>query len=122
VPATRNLHNPGVAVERSDAPPWLIAILAAGLAVFCVVSAVTLMAIFPSALSGPSDAPGRLSEKPRLQIDPAADLAAYREIEAWQLDGYGWIDSRRGIVRIPIERAMQDVAAGGIKDWPRDAK
>jgi hypothetical protein len=80
------------------------------------------MAIFPRALSGPSDAPRLATAKPRLQMDPAADLAAYRAAQTRELTSYGWVDRQRGVVRIPIERAMQDVAAAGIKDWPGDAQ
>jgi len=38
------------------------------------------------------------------------------------LTSYGWVDWQAGIVHIPIDRAMQDVVASGIKDWPEDAK
>jgi hypothetical protein len=102
-------HNEDVAIERRDAPVWLIGILAAGVVAFVVLSSVVLMSVYPGALHGPSDAP-------RLQIDPAADLAAYRAAEERQLTGYGWVDKQRGIVRLPIGEAMRDVAAAGIKD------
>lgn len=45
--------------------------------------------------------------EPRLQIDPAADLAALRGQEAKLLDSYGWADQASGKVRIPIARAME---------------
>jgi hypothetical protein len=116
------LHNEEVAVERRDAPLWLIGILAAGVVAFVVLSSVVLMFVYPSALGGPSDAPHGTSAEPRLQINPTADLAAYRAAQERQLSGYGWVDKERGIVRLPIDEAMRDVAAAGIKDWPRDAK
>jgi len=47
---------------------------------------------------------------PRLQIDPAADLAALRATEQALLDGYGWVDQAAGTVRIPIAEAMRLVA------------
>jgi hypothetical protein len=43
---------------------------------------------------------------PRLQVDPAADLAQLRAQEQAVLDGYGWVDRAQGTVRIPIDRAM----------------
>jgi hypothetical protein len=122
VPATRRPHNVGVAVERSDVPLRLVGVLAAGLAVFLAVSALAIMAIFPGALSGPSDAPRLATAKPRLQIDPTAELADYRARQTQELTSYGWVDRPRGVVRIPIERAMQDVATAGIKDWPGGAQ
>lgn len=42
----------------------------------------------------------------RLQASPDADLARMRAISKEGLNGYGWIDREAGIVRIPIERAM----------------
>jgi hypothetical protein len=120
--ATEPVRNPGVAIERRDVPLTLVAALAGGLVLFCIVSAFALTAIYPSALTGPSDAPRIETAPPRLQIDLAVDLAAYRTKENRQLAGYGWVDRSRGIVRIPVEQAMRDVAAAGIKDWPENAK
>ena len=112
-------HNDAVMVERRDAPLGLIATLAAGVAAFLVLTSVGLMLVYPSARYGSSDAPRGTTAMPRLQLDPAADLAAQRMAEARTLAGYGWIDKAHGIVRIPIDQAMRDVAAAGIKDWPR---
>lgn len=47
---------------------------------------------------------------PRLQPDPARDLAALRRREQERLAGYGWVDRERGVAHIPIERAMQLLA------------
>ena len=44
---------------------------------------------------------------PRLQSAPASDLAAFRRQKEAMLDEYRWIDRDRGVVRIPIDRAMQ---------------
>jgi hypothetical protein len=43
---------------------------------------------------------------PRLQISAPADLAAFRSREDADLNGYGWINKTQGIVRIPIQEAM----------------
>ena len=122
MPASRRTRNPGVAVERSDAPLGLYAALAAGLTVSFIVSLVALRFIYPSAISGPSDAPRGESAKPALQINAPADLAAHRAAEQRALTSYGWVDRRAGVVHIPIDRAMQDIAASGIKDWPENAQ
>jgi hypothetical protein len=122
VPATRRMRNSGVAIEKTDAPLGLFAALGAGLAVFLVATLVTLRLIYPSAVSGPSDAPHGESATPRLQIDPAADLAAHRASEQSQLMSYGWVDRRQGVVHIPVDQAMRDIAAAGIKDWPENAQ
>lgn len=43
---------------------------------------------------------------PRLQADPAADLAAERAQRRQRLQSYHWVDRDAGIAQIPIERAM----------------
>jgi len=44
---------------------------------------------------------------PQLQPDPARDLATLRREKYAMLHEYAWLDRRAGIVRIPIERAME---------------
>lgn len=51
---------------------------------------------------------------PRLQSSPARDLKTLRAREDWELNHYFWIDKSKGIVAIPIERAMDILAAHGI--------
>ncbi len=41
-------------------------------------------------------------------------LAAHRDQELAQLNGYGWVDETAGIARIPIDRAMDLVAETGL--------
>lgn len=43
---------------------------------------------------------------PRLQISPQVDLEQFRTEEEHELHSYGWIDKKAGIVRIPIDDAM----------------
>lgn len=50
---------------------------------------------------------------PQLQRTPLSDLEVLHQKEQAQLQGYAWVDKEQGIVRIPIERAMQIVAARG---------
>ncbi|HJQ84172.1 MAG TPA: hypothetical protein VKA21_08855, partial [Candidatus Binatia bacterium] len=45
--------------------------------------------------------------EPRLEVAPAAELQALRREEEARLHGYGWVDRDAGIVRIPIERAIE---------------
>ena len=50
---------------------------------------------------------------PRLQDQPAVDLAEFRDDEDRRLSSYGWVDQQQGIVRIPIERAIKVLAERG---------
>lgn len=52
--------------------------------------------------------------QPRLLRDEPSDLATVEAAEREQLESYGWVDRGGGVVRIPIERAMELVA----KDAP----
>lgn len=44
---------------------------------------------------------------PRLQRETSADLRAHRERERVLTSQYEWVDRPAGVVRIPIERAME---------------
>jgi hypothetical protein len=54
--------------------------------------------------------PAAVAASPALQSAPAGDFAAYRAAKQRQLSEYAWVDRDRGIVRIPIERAMEILA------------
>ena len=49
---------------------------------------------------------------PRLQVNPDRDIERLRAAEKTHLASYAWVDPDAGVVRIPIDRAMQMVAAG----------
>jgi hypothetical protein len=105
--------------ERSDADPRLVAVLALGGAAFLLLAPYILLAIYPLARHEP---PVQITEPPhapRLQIDPHADLTALRAAKNAQLSGYGWIDQPGGVVRLPIDQAMQLTAERGLPGWPK---
>jgi protein SCO1/2 len=51
---------------------------------------------------------------PGLQVAPQNDLQALQSTERSHLSGYIWLDRESGVVRIPIDRAMQLVAERGL--------
>jgi hypothetical protein len=57
--------------------------------------------------------------EPRLQVRPAADLAKVRAEEEAALDSYAWIDAQSGLVRIPVDRAIELVAERGLPTRPQ---
>jgi hypothetical protein len=59
--------------------------------------------------------PTQAAPEPRLQVAPAADLKKLRAIEDARLRQYEWVDRQAGIAAIPIERAIEIVAARGVK-------
>jgi hypothetical protein len=51
---------------------------------------------------------------PRLQVSPPEDLETFRQREELELNNYGWVNKTSGLVRIPIERAMDLVLKEGL--------
>jgi hypothetical protein len=51
---------------------------------------------------------------PRLQENPATELARMRAEEQRRVDSYGWVDRKAGIAHIPVERAMDILAKTGL--------
>jgi len=55
---------------------------------------------------------------PRNSSNPSGNLAAFRAREDSLLNSYLWVDRSKGIVSIPIGRAMQILAGRGIPPSP----
>ena len=56
----------------------------------------------------------RLPPQPRLQVVPRQDLQRMRRAEDAVLNSYGWVDQQAGVVRIPIQRAIEVLAKKGL--------
>lgn len=115
-------HTPGVGYEHSDVTVRPIVIAGIGLTiVLCIVAGLMLglydfFAAREARLSPPPNplaaaAGPRLPPEPRLQVHPIRDLRELREAESDILDHYGWVDKSAGVVRIPIARAIDLLAA-----------
>jgi hypothetical protein len=53
-------------------------------------------------------------EIPRLQISPPVELGELRAREDAELNSYGWVNRTSGIVRVPINRAMELMLQKGL--------
>ena len=51
---------------------------------------------------------------PRLQRTPVQDLSKLRATEKEALENYGWVEQNAGVVRIPIDHAMDLVLERGL--------
>jgi hypothetical protein len=51
--------------------------------------------------------------EPRLQPHPADEYQALRQHEDEVLNHYGWVDQKAGVVRLPIDKAMDILAKRG---------
>jgi hypothetical protein len=118
------LHNDDVAHEHSDVNLRLI--VASGVAMFVVtvISAVVVWGVFSflerqERQSDPPQSPlavqpGELPPQPRLQTNEPAGLRKFRESETDKLQGYGWVDEKGGVARIPIEEAKKKLLEHGL--------
>ena len=52
--------------------------------------------------------------QPLLETDERNELNDFRTQEEKQLNSYGWVDQKVGVMHIPIERAMELVAERGL--------
>jgi len=101
--------------ERTDADPrplvlagFLLALLvAASLAVSAWLSQDTEAELFGEESANPVRALRVAPTGPELQAVPAHELEEQRAWEERMLTGTEWIDPVNGVVRIPVERAIE---------------
>jgi len=120
-------HHSGApsAYEKRDANPRSLLRFALGLFLTLVFSWAASKWIFDYfgrvQSQGPPATPfeqGRaLPPLPQLQVHPVEDLDRLQQQEKAP-DAYGWVDRSRGIVHIPIERAMDLVLERGLPARP----
>jgi hypothetical protein len=112
-----------VMYEARDVNAGLIGLVAVGVIVsgFVINEAVKWSYKYFSRAEFRGAQPVTLVKQPRspvppplLQVNPADDLQKMREANKQILEGYGWVDQQKGIVRIPIEQAMKLVVERGL--------
>jgi hypothetical protein len=100
--------------EPSDLRPWIIVVV--GLGTLALVG-LTLGIVWAfedvTGTSGQQVAMPSRFAPPQLQSNPAGDLQRYQAEQQAELDGYAWADRDRGLVRVPITRAMEMIAGRG---------
>lgn len=72
----------------------------------------------PGTAAYPYTRPPQTTPAPRLLAHPKAELRALRTLNRDRLNSYGWVNKKKGIVHIPIERAMQIIAKRGFPPRP----
>ena len=110
--------------EHRDTRVRLLAWLLAGLLAATFVVLLLMKGLFdhfvsqedrhqppPSTLAGVRSG---VPPEPRLQNTPFDELRRMRAEEDATLNSYGWVDRPAGIVRIPIEQALEIAARGGV--------
>ena len=119
------VHNSGKGgYEKSDAKVGPLALLAVGVGLLVLVSmtGVAVMwrvmaygTVYTGEMAGSPLAPLRPPPpSPRLQVIQGGDLKISREQEGALLHSYAWVDKEKGVVRIPVDRAMELLAERGL--------
>jgi hypothetical protein len=128
----QEIEHPDTHYERKDLSPHAVLLFLVGLAVVSVVIYFILWGFYgylnafreqkrrlPTPLETVHDNMNteqviQRFPEPRLQPNPAADLNKFRAQEEQILNTYGWVDQQAGVAHIPIERAMDIIAARGL--------
>jgi len=55
-----------------------------------------------------------LPPSPRLQTAPHQELQDYCAVQQKEVSSYGWVNQESGVVRIPVDRAMELILARGL--------
>lgn len=105
--------------ERSDANPQLVAILAAGVALFLIASPYILLALYPLSQQTRAFKPAEPPPAPRLQVHDTAQIKALRASTDARLASYGWVDRQNGVVHLPLDRALALTAERGLPGWSK---
>lgn len=132
-------HHEEAEFEREDLGAKPILIFLAALVVGCVVVALALRGMYSyldryesrhepaqSPLVQPTTAdtrvvePGNIAKfpEPRLEGTETTQIDTFRMQEEQTLHSYGWVDQEGGVVRIPIDRAMELTAQRGLPTRP----
>jgi hypothetical protein len=121
--------NPHVAYEHGDADVFTVSKYGIALAFGILIASAAMWGLFDyfyshanteEAVVSPmvlQDRP-KLPPEPRLQDRPKLFLRDLRESEEQFLTSYKWIDETKGVVRIPIEEAIEIVAKKGLPSRP----
>ena len=59
-----------------------------------------------------------LPPSPRLQVQPQLDLKDYCAAQQQGVNSYAWVDQPSGVVRVPVDRAMDLLLARGLAARP----
>jgi hypothetical protein len=134
--------NPRVSHERKDVNVFQISAFGIGLLLACIVVVFAMYAMFDfmraredaknasNAFSSMAGEQAKLPPTPRLQgfrdaegynAPPKIELRDMRADEDTILKSYGWVDPNKGIVRIPIDLAIDIVAQKGLPSKPSPA-
>jgi hypothetical protein len=133
-------HHEGPEFERQDMNPRAVYGFLAALAIMCVLAYFVIDGLYhvldsyarknqpplnPMVTATTNDnrvvTPVEVNgfPQPRLETDERGEINGFRLQEEQKLHSYGWVDQNAGVVRIPIDRAMELIVQRGLPTTPR---
>jgi len=118
-----SLSNSSVGHEERDADIRPIVLTGLGLALAVAVVGLLIYGIFRYLATHPATSvqpnpmavyDSQIPPAPRIEKHPAIELQQLRAQEEQTLSTYGWIDKNKGVVRIPVDRAMELLVERGL--------
>lgn len=97
---------PSIAARR-------VLLIAIGFLLFVAATIAALGFYFARNVPGTLTLKPAAFPEPKLQSDPHGDLQRLQAEQRQAISDYAWADKDKGLIRIPIERAMALIAARG---------
>jgi len=129
--ADRELEHLPAGHEHKDVNPIAVTRFGIGLAITLIVTVFAIWGLFNyfvgskerlygggAPLSAAEQNAMKAPPQPRLQSSPPIDLRDMRAAEDQLLHAYSWVDRDKGVVRMPIDRAMDILAQRGLAARP----
>ena len=123
-----NVENPADRHEQRDVNVKAVSKFGIGLALLCIAAFAIVVGVFrylehvtegvPTGQQNAVIDARQRPPAPQLEETPALDLARERAAEEELLHTYGWIDKQAGVVRLPIDRAIELTAQRGLPSRP----
>jgi hypothetical protein len=124
-----NEVNPHVAYEHGDADVFTVSKYTIALVFGIMIAAAAMYGLFnffngeltkedavlPQVIQ---DQRPKLPPEPRLQRFPKQFIKDLKAAEQAQITSFGWVDQKNGLVRIPIDEAIDAVAKAGLPSRP----
>jgi hypothetical protein len=103
--------------ELPDVDSRRVLAISLGFLLFVAIGMAILAGVYGYRLGGYRPAPPAAFPAPELQTNPLADLRRLQDEQRARLAQDGWADQSRGLRLIPIERAMDLIAARGAQAY-----
>jgi hypothetical protein len=109
----------GIGHETTDVNIWAVGKFGIALVVITLLSVALLIGVFQFFQSREDRVakaidPVKVFPTPQLLQDEPKNLTQFRDEEAKLVNGYGWVDQSKGVVRIPVDQAMDLLVKRGL--------